>query len=567
MDKGKRGLLLACAALCLCMTLSAPPARAAGADTYQAAGAYQEAAVVGYYAGWAAYQGYTPDKIPTGRFTHINYAFAAIDPAKNAVVLTDPATDKANLAALRALRDRQPGLKLLISVGGWDDSTYFSDIASTAARRTAFARSCVDFVLTYGLDGVDLDWEYPVSGGASGTTHRPQDKQNFTLLLQEIRNMLDSQGRQDGKTYCLTIAGGADRGYLRQIEPAAVAELVDYVFLMAYDYTGRWDSRTGLNAPLSGVEDSVDAWLGQGVPPEKLVLGMPLYGWAFQGVTGGSGGLRGSYATVSSASYDKVVSQYLNASAYRLTRHEEDQVPSLYGSGRFVTYDDPQSIAAKAELARDRGLLGVGFWELSQDRQCVLVQSAADAFSPSGAFSDVSAGDWFAANVLSVWEQGWMDAAAPGLFAPLTDADRGTLVTALYRMAGASVSVTRAPFPDVAAGDPLAPAVAWAVGTGIVTGCADGLFHPELPITREQLAALLYRYAQYTGCDMDGRMSLSGFPDSWAVSAYARTPLEWAVFNSLIRGRGEELAPGGTASRGEIATLLLRFSMWMEAVG
>lgn len=560
MNKKNRCLALLCAALGLCLTLSAPPA--------QAAGTYQNAAVVGYYAGWAAYQGYTPDKIPVGRFTHINYAFAAIDPAANALTLTDPAADKANLAALRQLRQRQPGLKLLISVGGWDDSTYFSDVASTAARRAAFARSCVDFILTYELDGVDLDWEYPVSGGAAGTTHRPQDRRNFTLLLQEIRDMLDSQSRRDGKTYCLTIAGGADRGYLRQIEPSVVAELVDYVFLMAYDYTGRWDARTGLNAPLSGVEDSVDAWLSQNVPPEKLVLGMPLYGWAFQGVQGGRGdGLRGTYSAVSSVTYDKVVSQYLSSSAYRLTRHPDDQVPYLSGSGCFVTYDDPQSIAVKAELAREKGLLGVGFWELSQDQEGVLVQSAADAFALSLPFSDVAAGDWFAADVQCVWEKGWMDAASSGRFSPLTAADRGTLVTALYRMAEASAAVTRAPFPDVPAGDALAPAVAWAAGTGVITGCGDGLFHSELSITREQLAALFYRYAQYAGRAVDGRTSLSGFPDGALVSAYARAPMEWAVHSGLIRGRSEGLVPGGTASRGEIAALLVRFSQWMETAG
>lgn len=87
----------------------------------------------------------------------------------------------------------------MISIGGWDYSAYFSDIASTAARRTAFAESCLTFILEHGFDGVDLDWEYPVSGGAAGNTNRPQDKQNFTLLLKEIRRQLDSQSAVTGK--------------------------------------------------------------------------------------------------------------------------------------------------------------------------------------------------------------------------------------------------------------------------------------------------------------------------------------------------------------------------------
>ena len=195
----------AAALACLCMAallLGTPT----GAErrTYQTGGE-----VVGYYAGWAAYQGYTPAQIPAEHLTQINYAFARIDPDTLTIALENPAHDKKNLAALRKLRQQNGHLMLLISVGGWSDSQHFSDAAATAARREAFAASCVDFVVAQGLDGVDLDWEYPVSGGAPGTIHRPADKQNFTKLLQELRTQLDRQGRRDGKDYSLTIAGAA----------------------------------------------------------------------------------------------------------------------------------------------------------------------------------------------------------------------------------------------------------------------------------------------------------------------------------------------------------------------
>ena len=116
-------------------------------------------AVVGYYTGWSSYKGYTPSKVPTGKLTHLNYAFAKIDPATSQIALADPTNDRKNFAAIRTLKQNNRHLKALISVGGWDYSTYFSDIASTSARREAFAQSCLDFILEHGFDGVDLDWD------------------------------------------------------------------------------------------------------------------------------------------------------------------------------------------------------------------------------------------------------------------------------------------------------------------------------------------------------------------------------------------------------------------------
>ena len=95
------------------------------------------------------------------------------------MVLTDSTRDTKTLKELTALRKKNPDLKIVLSVGGWDYSTYFSDAASTASRRETFAQSCLDLILAHDLDGVDLDWEYPVSGGVSGVIHRPQDKQNL----------------------------------------------------------------------------------------------------------------------------------------------------------------------------------------------------------------------------------------------------------------------------------------------------------------------------------------------------------------------------------------------------
>lgn len=165
----------ALAVLCMAALLLGTPTEAEE-RTYSAGGE-----AVGYYAGWAAYQGFTPDQIPAEHLTQINYAFAQIDPDTLTIALENPAHDQKNLAALRKLRQQNQHLKLLISVGGWSDSQYFSDAVATAARRESFAASCVDFVVEQGLDGVDLDWEYPVSGRRGGD-HPPARRTSRTSL-------------------------------------------------------------------------------------------------------------------------------------------------------------------------------------------------------------------------------------------------------------------------------------------------------------------------------------------------------------------------------------------------
>lgn len=156
---------------------------------------------MGYYAGWAAYQGFTPDQIPAEHLTQINYAFAQIDPDTLTIALENPAHDQKNLAALRKLRQQNQHLKLLISVGGWSDSQYFSDAAATAARRESFAASCVDFVVEQGWTGW-TDWEYPVSGGTAGTLHRRRTKQNFTLRFRSCGSRWIGRAARDGEGLC-----------------------------------------------------------------------------------------------------------------------------------------------------------------------------------------------------------------------------------------------------------------------------------------------------------------------------------------------------------------------------
>ena len=544
----------------------------AGTGWASAAGTGQGETVVGYYAAWAPRQGYAPEDIPAERFTQINYAFAGIRDGR--LALSDPARDRKTFRELTALRKKHPGLKIVLSVGGWDESTYFSDAAASASSRKMFAQSCVDLLLEHNLDGVDLDWEYPVSGGASGVVHRPQDRENFTALLKTIRSALDRQSKRDGRDYVLSIAGAADGGYLNCIEPQAVAETVDHIFLMAYDFHGPWDSYADFNAPLytptdgpvryrSSVDDGISAWLGRGVPAEKLVLGMPLYGYIYQNVSSREHGLYSSFSGANSVPWDQVKRDYLSSSSYRSFRHQEAQVPYLYGNRRFLSYDDETSIAAKAALGRQRGLGGIGFWELSQDSGGDLIQSACAAWS-GGSFRDVPPDAWYAEAVERVSAAGLMNGTGPGTFSPGGPVTRGQAAAILHRLAG-EPAVHGSSFRDVPSSAYYRTAVAWAVRRGIVEGFPDGTFRPDLPVSRQQLAAFLWRYAKLEGADSGERALLRGYRDADSVSAYAREPMSWALRTGILQGTKEgELLPHGHAARGQTAVLLERFRQLLE---
>jgi chitinase len=117
----------------------------------------------------------------------------------------------------------------MISVGGWTLSSKFSDVALTAQSRTRFAQSAVNFIVQYGFDGVDIDWEFPVAGGLESNVYRPEDKQNYTLLLRELRIQLDARGALDARKYYLSIAAPAGDDKIRNIEPAGIGAVCDWI--------------------------------------------------------------------------------------------------------------------------------------------------------------------------------------------------------------------------------------------------------------------------------------------------------------------------------------------------
>ncbi len=341
--------------------------------------------IAGYYASWAAYSGYTPADIPASKLTHILYAFAAIG-SDNRIALGDPDVDLANFKELRALKTKYPNVKTLISVGGWEGSARFSNAAATAARREAFAWSVAEFAASYEFDGVDIDWEFPVSGGKAGNAYRASDKENFTLLLAKLREVLDAQGKKDGKKYLLTVAGGAGTDYVKNTQLKSIAAYLDFAVVMAYDIHGYTDKYTDHNAPLYGsaaaspqfvwsADQAVKAWTGAGFPKTKLVMGVPFYGHRYSNVQGGGTGIHKTYSGYKSLDYDDIVSKYLSNNSFTRYVGAAGRTPWLFDGSTFITYEDAASLAEKAAYINAQGLCGVGIWELSQNEDGTLLNA------------------------------------------------------------------------------------------------------------------------------------------------------------------------------------------------
>lgn len=342
--------------------------------------------VIGYYAAWARYSGFSPNNLDASKLTHINYAFANID-SNHKVVLGYPDIDPSNISQLNALKVKYPHLKTIIAIGGWSWSGRFSDVAFTESSRKAFAQSAVEFIVKYGFDGIDIDWEYPVSGGLSTNIRRPEDKQNFTLLLKELREALDARGNIDQKHYLLSFAGAAGEWYVNNVELSKVDNYVDYANLMTYDIHGTWDQNIGFNAPLYSdptniafykpwsVDLAVQTWLNAGFPKEKLIMGVPFYGFIYQNVPDINHGLYQTFRGGASITYGTVASYYLNKPGFQRYFHETSKAPWLYDGTSFITYEDEESMAYKAQYIKSKGLGGAMIWELSQDPSKVLLNS------------------------------------------------------------------------------------------------------------------------------------------------------------------------------------------------
>jgi len=374
------------------------------------------AVVAGYLASWKVRpDGPRISDIPAPELTHLIYAFGEISP-EGLAKLADPCADigmcegsgsstgsfGGNFGELAKLKQSNPRLRVSIALGGWTGSKYFSAAAAGAEARTRFVQSIVDvFFQPYpGLfDGVDIDWEFPVAGGQPGNLNQPADRENFTLMIIELRRKLAQLSSVEGRKFELTIAISSDVEKFDNLELAALARQVDWLNLMAYDYYAG-SAIAGFNAPLfasigdpnrnNNVDASVKALLRTGVPPSKVALGLAFYGRALRDVPRKNNGVfqRGSskgseaWGGADGIDYRDLVARRPEQLGFHRNWDAEALVPWLYNPDQqiWISYDDPTSIARKAKYARAHGLRGVMIWDLLADDGSLLAaihQSAA----------------------------------------------------------------------------------------------------------------------------------------------------------------------------------------------
>ncbi|NUW70482.1 glycosyl hydrolase family 18 protein [Vibrio coralliilyticus] len=421
--------------------------------------------VVGtYFVEWGIYgRDFTVDNIPADNLTHILYGFIPIcgpnESVKSVggnsynalmtackgvpdyeVVIHDPwaayqksfpqagheysSPIKGNYAMLMALKQRNPDLKIIPSIGGWTLSDPFFDF-TTKANRDTFVASVKRFLTTWKFyDGVDIDWEFPGGGGAAPDLGDPvNDGPAYIALMQELRAMLDQLEADTGRTYELTSAIGVGYDKIEDVNYGDAVQYMDYIFAMTYDFYGGWNNVPGHQTALycgtfmrpgqcdgTGVDENGEAYKGpayttdngiqlllaQGVPANKLVVGTAMYGRGWEGVTPdtltdpndpmtgtGTGKLKGSTAQGvwedGVIDYKGVKSFMLGADNTGINGFEygydaQAEAPWVWNrsTGQLITFDDDRSVKAKGAYVRDLGLAGLFSWEIDADNGDIL---------------------------------------------------------------------------------------------------------------------------------------------------------------------------------------------------
>ncbi|XP_031787655.1 probable chitinase 10 [Nasonia vitripennis] len=344
--------------------------------------------VVCYFTNWAWYrQGdgkFLPEDIDADLCSHIIYGFAVLDGSSHTIKTHDSWADVDNKFYERVVAYKAKGKKVLVAIGGWNDSAgdKYSKLVNNPANRRKFITHVIQFIEKYGFDGLDLDWEYPVCWQVDCNKGPKSDKEGFTALVRELsaefkpRGLLLSSAVSPNKR---VIAEGYD--------VPVIAEHLDWIAVMTYDYHGQWDKKTGHNAPFYARPDdwdttfnanfSIHYWMERGAPAKKLVMGVPLYGQSFSLAERNDNGLNaptyggGEAGDATRArgflSYYEICQRTLTR-GWTVVQDPQRRIgPYAYKGDQWVSFDDAEQVRRKSEFIKKLGLGGGMVWALDLD--------------------------------------------------------------------------------------------------------------------------------------------------------------------------------------------------------
>lgn len=324
----------------------------------------KDIAVIGYYAGPTR----ALDSFPIQKLTHLIFSFCHLKEGKLSV---DNAGDTACIQKMVSFKQKYPSLKIILSLGGWGGCKDCSVTFTTAAGRKLFARSVKELMEYFQTDGIDLDWEYPAIPGYPGHAYSPADKKNFTSLIKALRKEL-------GTKYEISFAaGGFDTFIDSSIEWKKVMKRIDKVNVMSYDLVHGFSTVSGHHTPLYSTpqqkesgDNAVMRLIQAGVPANKIILGAAFYARMFEVSDTSNHGLYRPAHFYHGISYSRLYDTLTTVNGFVQYRDPIANAPYAFNAQRklLVTYDDSLSIARKTQYVITKGLGGIMFWQLVDDK-------------------------------------------------------------------------------------------------------------------------------------------------------------------------------------------------------